>query len=200
MRAAFDMSFIPPVEALIALDLMSIPEADTNCITYSHDSINVAFEFYGNSKEDIYEGCTKISPPILNCTTESLQLGYTGYKSYICTHCLELVVKISGLEKNIKSCLALTEAKKYKSQKTMKERERELQVIQGKKQSPLTVDDLLGDSVIKAAFPNVRKLLLLYSLVPQSEPVVKMGFFCMYEEKEQFWIQKVWKHSCVCLI
>ena len=112
MRAAFDMSFIPPVEALIALDLMSIPEADTNCITYSHDSINVAFEFYGNSKEDIYEGCTKISPPILNCTMESLQLGYTGYKSYICTHCLELVVKISGLEKNIKSCLALTEAKK----------------------------------------------------------------------------------------
>ena len=115
MRAAFDMSFIPPVEALIVLDLMSIPEADTNCITYSHDSINVTFEFYGNSKEDIYEGCTKISPPILNCTTESLQLGYTGYKSYICTHCLELVVKISGLEKNIKSCLALTEAKKYKS-------------------------------------------------------------------------------------
>ena len=65
----------------------------------------------------------------------------------------------------------------------MKEKERELQVIQGKKQSPLTVDDLLGNSVIKAALPNIRKLLLLYSLVPQSEPVVKMGFFFMYEEK-----------------
>ena len=43
------------------------------------------------------------------------------------------------------------------------------------KQSPLTVGDLLGDSVIKAAFPNIRKLLL-YLEVPQSEAVVRMGF------------------------
>ena len=46
------------------------------------------------------------------------------------------------------------------------------------KQSPLTVGDLLGDSVIKAAFPNIRKLLL-YLEVPQSEAVVRMGFSCL---------------------
>ena len=86
---------------------------------------------------------------------------------------------ISGLEKNNKSHLALTEAKKYKSQKAMKEIERELQVIQEKKQSPLTVNDLLGDLVIEAAFPTIRKLLLLYLLVPQSEAVVERCFPCM---------------------
>ena len=81
--------------------------------------------------------------------------------------------------KKILSCLVLTEAKKYKSQKTMKEIERELQVIKEKKHSPLTVDDLLGNSVTEAAFLNIRKLLLLYSLVPQSEAVGERGFSCM---------------------
>ena len=82
--------------------------------------------------------------------------------------------KISGLQKNIESRLALTEATNHK--KTMKEIKREFELIQGKKQSPLTVDDLLGDVVIKAAFPNITKLVLLYSLVLQSESVTESGF------------------------
>ena len=91
---------------------------------------------------------------------------------------LELADKITGLEKKHKSCLALKEAKKYKSQKIMKEIERELQVIQEKKQSPLTVDDLIGNSV-EAAFLNIRKLLLLYLLVLQSEAVIERAFSYM---------------------
>ena len=71
-------------------------------------------------------------------------------------------IKLLDWKKNIKSCLGLTEAKKYKSQKTMKEIERELQVIQKKKQSPLTVDDLLGNSVIEAAFPNIRPTVIIF--------------------------------------
>ena len=179
MKAAFDMFCIVPVEALLALDLMSIIEANTNCIAYGQDSIDVAFEFYGNSKEDMYEGCTKISPLLLNCAKESFRLEYAGYKIYVCTCRLELAYKISGLEKNIKSCLALTEANKYKSQKTIKEIQRELLVTQKKQQSPLTVNDLLGDSVIEAVVPNIRKLLLLYLLVPLSEAVIERGFSCM---------------------
>ena len=111
VRAAFDMSCIATTEALFPLDPMSIPEANTNCIDYGQDSINVAFEFYGNSKEDIYKGRTKISPSLLKCKKESFQLEYAGYKSYVCTRRLVLLHKISGLEKNIKSRLALTEAK-----------------------------------------------------------------------------------------
>ena len=91
--------------SVTVLDPMSIPEANINCIAYGQESINVAFEFYGDSKEDIYEGCTKISPTILKCTKESLQLEFAGYKSYVCTCCLELADKISGLEKT--SSLAL---------------------------------------------------------------------------------------------
>ena len=51
MRGAFDMSCMAPVEVLLVLDLMSIPEANTNWITYVQDFINVVFEFYGNSEE-----------------------------------------------------------------------------------------------------------------------------------------------------
>ena len=54
-----------------------------------------------------------------------------------------------------------------------------MQVIQQKKQSPLTVADFLGASVVKTAFPNISKLLLLYLLVPQSEAVIESGFSCM---------------------
>ena len=61
----------------------------------------------------------------------------------------------------------------------MKEIERKLQVMQEKKQSPLTVSDLVGDSVIEAAFQNIRKLLLLYILVPQSETAIERSFSCM---------------------
>ena len=44
-------------------------------------TINVAFEFYGNSKEELHKGCTKINPPLLNCTKEFFHLEYEGYKS-----------------------------------------------------------------------------------------------------------------------
>ena len=44
MRASFDMSCLAPVEALLALDLVSIPAANTNRIAYSQDTNNVPFE------------------------------------------------------------------------------------------------------------------------------------------------------------
>ena len=35
---------------------------------------------------------------------------------------------------------------------------------------------MLDDSVVESAFPNIRKLLRLYVLLPQSEAVVERGF------------------------
>lgn len=61
----------------------------------------------------------------------------------------------------------------------MKKIKRKLKLIQDKKQSQLPVDGLIGDVVIKAAFPNITKLVLLYSLVPQSEFVTESGFSCI---------------------
>lgn len=70
---------------------------------------------------------------------------YAGYKNYVCTRRLELADKMSGLKKNIKSRLA-------SSHKKRKEIKRQLKVIQEKRQSPLTVDDLLSNSIIEVLY------------------------------------------------
>ena len=44
---------------------------------------------------------------------------------------------------------------------------------------PLTVEDLLDDSVISLAFPNIRRLLSIYMLIPSSEAVVERWFSTM---------------------
>lgn len=70
---------------------------------------------------------------------------YAGYKNYVCTRRLELADKMSGLKKDIKSRLA-------SSHKKRKEIKRQLKVIQEKRQSPLTVDDLLSNSIIEMLY------------------------------------------------
>ena len=70
---------------------------------------------------------------------------YAGYKNYVCTRRLELADKMSGLKKNIKSRLA-------SSHKKRKEIKRQLKVIQEKRQSPPTVDDLLSNSIIEMLY------------------------------------------------
>lgn len=70
---------------------------------------------------------------------------YAGYKNYVCTRRLELADKMSGLKKNIMSRLA-------SSHKKRKEIKRQLKVIQEKRQSPLTVDDLLSNSIIEMLY------------------------------------------------
>lgn len=70
---------------------------------------------------------------------------YAGYKNYVCTRRMELADKMSGLKKNIKSRLA-------SSHKKRKEIKRQLKVIQEKRQSPLTVDDLLSNSIIEVLY------------------------------------------------
>ena len=171
------MTGIAPIEGLLALDPQSIPdESDVDWVNYGQDGINLAYDYYGNPKEDSYEGRTIVSAPILNCTKESLQLEYAGYKNYVCTQKKEKAIHFSAVEKSAKSRLALAEAKKYKSQKVVKELKKELHEVQQKIKIPLTAEDLLKDSVVEAAFPNIRRLLVLYILVPQSEAVVERGF------------------------
>ena len=160
------------------LRLLSIP-CNKNISANGQDPINLPFKLYSNSRPAIYEGRTKLSPPILKYKKKSPQLEYAGYKKHACPHYLELADKISGLQKNTESRLALTKAKKQKPQKTMKKIKRKLKLIQDKKQSQVPVDGLIGDVVIKAAFPNITKLVLLYSLVPQSEFVNESGFSCI---------------------
>ena len=67
-------------------------------------------------------------------------------------------------------------AQKYKPTWEIKVIEREIVETKGKILAPVTTLDLLDDSVVESAFPNIQKLLCLYVLIPQSEAVVESGF------------------------
>lgn len=72
----------------------------------------------------------------------------------------------------------INKSQKYKSQKAIKEIERELQVIWEKKQSPLIVSDYLAIQVLRLPF-WILENLLFYLLVPQSEALIERGFLYM---------------------
>ena len=54
--------------------------------------------------------------------------------------------------------------------------EKELAHLNTKIENLALVEDLLQDIVVKSAFPNVRRLLITYFLMPQTENVVECGF------------------------
>lgn len=177
MEAAFDMSCMAPVESLLVFDPVGIPEStDVTFSNYGNDSLKVAFDFYGNSAKDTYQGRTVLSNPIIDCTNESLQMEYAGYKNYVTTRKIALRAELSREEKSAKAKLLNAEADKRKTKREIKAIQDDLKSIVDKKRSPLTAIDLLRDSVVSSAFPNVRTLLRLYALVPQSEAVVERGF------------------------
>ena len=42
--------------------------------------------------------------------------------------------------------------------------------------NPVTVEDLLRDSVVSVAFPNIRRLLAIYMIITHAEAVVERWF------------------------
>ena len=58
----------------------------------------------------------------------------------------------------------------------MREIEDELYITAEKVNDSLSVENLLKDTVVKTAFPNIRRLLKSYILIPSSEAVVERGF------------------------
>ena len=58
----------------------------------------------------------------------------------------------------------------------MRELEDELYITAEKVNDSLSVENLLKDTVVKTAFPNIRRLLKSYVLIPSSEAVVERGF------------------------
>ena len=78
--------------------------------------------------------------------------------------------------KSINAKLICENAQKYKPTQEIKVIEREIVETKGKILARVTALDLLDDSVVESAFPNIQKLLCLYVLTPQSEAVVESGF------------------------
>ena len=91
--------------------------------------------------------------------------------------CLACGIQFKG--KGIDNSLNNITADKYKSNCILKSVERELKDIEAKCKSPLNALALLNDDVIESTFPNVKILLRLLVLIPQSEAVVQKTFLKM---------------------
>ena len=171
------MSCIEPVEALMALDPSSIPASnDYLFLMYGENDISTAFDFYGKPAEDDYEGNKSYNPPLLNCTLDSLKLEYGGYKTYVATRKNKVKGELELQLKSLNVKLICANAQKYKSTREIKVIKREIVEKKNKILAHVTALDLLDDSVVKSAFPNIPKLLRLYVLILQSEAVVAKGF------------------------
>ena len=161
----------------MALDPSSIPASnDYLFLMYGENDISTAFDFYGKPAEDDYEGHKSYNPPLLNCTLDSLKLEYGGYKTYVATRNNKVKGELELQLKSLNAKLICANAQKYKPRQEIKAIEREIVETKGKILAPVTALDLLDDSVVESAFPNIRKLLRLYVLLPQSEAVVERGF------------------------
>ena len=92
---------------------------------------------------------------------------------------IALSQEYSGKEKSLKSKFDLLNTHKYKTSKYLRELEEELYIIAEKVTDPLFVEDLLKDTFVETAFPNIQRLLKVYVLIPSSEIVIKRGFLKM---------------------
>ena len=80
--------------------------------------------------------------------------------------------------------------------KRLRELEDKLHIIAKKVIDPLSIEDLLTDTVVETAFPNIRWLLKIYILIPSSEPVVERGFLKMGQKitkNVHHWKITVWR-------
>ena len=150
------MSCIEPVEALMAFDPSSIPASNDHLfLMYGENNISIAFDFYGKPAEDDYERHKSYSTPLLNCTLDSLKLEYGGYKTYVATHKNKVKGELELQLKSLNAKLICANAQKYKPTWEIKAIEREIVETKGKIFSPVTALDLLDDSVVEFAFPNI---------------------------------------------
>ena len=131
------MSCIEPVEALTALDPSSIPASnDYLSLMYGENDISTAFDFYGKQADD-YEGHKSTSPPLLNCTLNSLKLEYGGYKTYVTTRNNKVKGDLELQLKSLNAKLICANIQKYKPTREIKVIEREIAETKGKILAPV---------------------------------------------------------------
>ena len=177
IRNAFDLTNLPILNSFLKLDPQDIPDTDAaEFSSYGDEEIIQLFNHYGTSKKDTFQGRTVITNPLLKCPLSVLLVEYKSFKEYVVQQKLALSEEYAAKEKSLKSRFLLIDAHKYKTRKQLKAIEDELEVVKQKKASPLSVEDVLQDFVVETAFPNIRRLLKIYVLIPMSEAVVERGF------------------------
>ena len=143
---------------------------------YGVEEVTLLHNFYGKGKEDCFQGRTIQADALYDTQLSCILLEFSNFKSYVCQQKVALSQEYSGKEQSLKSKLSVVNAQKYKTRKRLKEIEDEISNITEKVRNPLSVEDLLRDSVIETAFPNIRRLLKIYVLIPMSEAIVERGF------------------------
>ena len=86
----------------------------------------------------------------------SLLLEFGNFKNYVYEQKAALPQEYLGNEKSLMSKFDLFNAQKYETTKRSKVIEDELSLIAEKVHNPLSVEDLLQDSVIETAFPSMQ--------------------------------------------
>ena len=62
---------------------------------------------------------------------------------------------------------------------------------------PVTIENLLKDCVVSGAFPNIRRLLVVYVIIPHAEAVAERVFSKMGQimiKKDVLSTMKVWTY------
>ena len=64
-------------------DILVVPQSDAGDFPqHRNDKLKILFEFYGKSKEDVFQDHHICNSPILNCRKYLLKLAYRGFKTY----------------------------------------------------------------------------------------------------------------------
>ena len=173
MKNAFDISNLPVLNGFLKLYPQKILNKDSLLFENYGVEVTLLHNFYGKGKEDSFQGRAVQANALYDTQLSCLLLEFSNFKSYVCEQKAALSQEYSGKEKSLKSKFDLFNAQKYKTRKRLKEIEDELSLITEKVHNPLSVKDLLQDSVIETAFPIIHRLLKIYILIPLSEAIVE---------------------------
>ena len=174
---AFDLSDLPILNSFLVLDPVSIPEStSSDFASYGNNKLKTLHDFYGSDATDTYQGRTTYCEKLLNCQYHQLEMEYSGYKNYVANQKEKIKTEMSLKETSLHARLKCTKADKYATKKAINFLESEIKLAETKINEPVSVADLLQDNVIEHAFPNIRRLLLLYVLIPHTEAIVERGF------------------------
>ena len=146
------------------LDPKSYPDTESKKFqTYGNDSLRILYNYYGSNAPNEFQGRFTKSDRLLKSPYDALQLEFGGFKTYV-----------NKQKINVKE--ELKKGDKYATKKSIDILEKELEHLNTKIENPVLVEDLLRDIVVESVFPNVRRLLIIYPLVPYREAVVEHCF------------------------
>ena len=177
ITAAFDLSDLPILNAFLVLDPISIPGSTSPEFgRYGIDELKVLYDFYGSNATDHYQGRTTRCERLLHCPLQALELEFGGYKSYVGAQRQRIKCEAQTKLNSFTAKLQCLKANRYSTKKCIKAVELEIEAAHQKIKEPLSVEDILRDKVIEQAFPNIRRLMVLYLLIPHTKTVVERGF------------------------